>query len=410
MKILQVNKFHYLRGGAERYYLEVGKKLEEKGHKLAYFSMKHPKNEASSWSKYFVSRLSFNSLSLKDYFKLPFRIIYSQEAKRKFQALLDKFSPDVIHMHNIYHHLSPSIIDVAYKKNIPVVLHLHDYKMICPNYQLYDGKNFLWNCCGQRSWNCFRKKCFKNSYFQSFLVSLEYFIHHQVLDIYRKKVSLFIAPSQFIKNSLVRFGFDESKIKVLRNFVLKEQIKEPDHKNSNYLLYFGRLSSEKGLELLLKALNKSKSSLKLKIVGDGPEASSLKKLSSKLNLDKQVEFTGALFKDKLLKEIDGAKAVLMPSIWPENMPFSLLEALARGKVVLASKVGGLPEVIRPGYNGLLFESNSVESLAKAIDSLETLNLKEMQINAYNSAKDLIIDRHVEEVLRLYNKLITNNRK
>jgi glycosyltransferase involved in cell wall biosynthesis len=408
MKILQVNKFHYLRGGAENYYLELSKKLIERGHQVANFSTIHPQNESSKWSPYFVSSLDFSALKFKDYFKLPFRMIYSLEAKRKFKSLINEFSPDIIHLHNIYHHLSPSIIDVAYKKNIPVVLHLHDYKMICPNYQLYNGKNYLWNCCGNKSWNCFREKCFKNSYMQSFLVSLEYYIHHRILNIYRKKISLFIAPSEYIRSTLIKYNFNANKIQHIGNFVLPEKFKKPNLENSKHLLYFGRLSVEKGIDDLLRALKVNKLNLPLKIVGDGPEMSKLKKLSNDLNLSKQVEFTGALFGGKLNEIMDGAKAILIPSVWPENMPFSLLESLARGKIVLASKVGGLPEIIKDGENGFLFSPHNIDSLSQAIDKLgklSLLDLEKMETNAYNSAKNLDIESHTDKILNLYSKLI-----
>lgn len=132
MRILQVNKFNYIRGGAEKYFIEISKNLEELGHQVAIFSMHHPKNNPSPWEKYFVSRLSFNEAKLRDRLITPGRILYSLEAKRKFKSLVKDFKPDIIHIHNIYHQISPSILDVAKKYQIPVVMHLHDYKLICP--------------------------------------------------------------------------------------------------------------------------------------------------------------------------------------------------------------------------------------------------------------------------------------
>ena len=137
MKILQVNQFYYPRGGADKYFLDLTRTLTEAGHQVAVFSMVHPKNWPSPWSPYFVSRVSFNEGNLVDKLKTPGRVLYSLEAKRKFARLVRDFQPEIIHLHNIYHHISPSILTVAQEYKIPVVLHLQDYKLICANHSLF---------------------------------------------------------------------------------------------------------------------------------------------------------------------------------------------------------------------------------------------------------------------------------
>ena len=123
MRILQVNKFNYLRGGAEKYFLDMTEKLRSDGHEVAVFSMHHPKNLPSTYEKYFVSRISFNEAKLRDKILAPGRIIYSLEARRKFKKLVKDFKPEIIHLHNIYHQISPSILSIAKKFNIPVVMY-----------------------------------------------------------------------------------------------------------------------------------------------------------------------------------------------------------------------------------------------------------------------------------------------
>ncbi len=115
MRILQVNKFNYVRGGAEKYFIEISHKLKEAGHEVAIFSMHHPKNLPSSWDKYFVSRISFEKTTFRNIFLAPFRILYSFEARRKFKKIVKDFKPDIIHVHNIYHQISPSILPVDRK-------------------------------------------------------------------------------------------------------------------------------------------------------------------------------------------------------------------------------------------------------------------------------------------------------
>jgi glycosyltransferase involved in cell wall biosynthesis len=217
MRILQVNKFHYNRGGADKYYLSLIKNLEQDGHQVAAFSMYHPKNSASLYAKYFVSRLSFNEGGLIDILKTPGRMIYSLEAKRKFKNLVKDFKPEIIHIHNIYHQISPSILDIAAKFKIPVVMHLHDYKLICPNYQLFVGGETCEACKPHKYFNCYRKQCFKGSKSKSMLATLEMFIHHRLLKIYEKNIHTFIAPSDFMKQKLVEFGWNINKIKLVIN-------------------------------------------------------------------------------------------------------------------------------------------------------------------------------------------------
>ena len=283
MKILQVNKYHYYRAGAEKYYLDISNELKKQGHEVAHFAMHDENNLNSKWSKYFVSKLDFHNLSFKDKLKLPGRIIYSFEAKKKFKKIVEDFKPDIIHAHNIYHHISPSILNVAKRKKVPVVLHLQDYKLISPNYNIYShGKNH-WNYCGGRFYRCFFNKCFKNSYAQSFLVSLEYFIHHYLLNIYNKNVAVFIAPSLFMKEKASMFSIKAAKIEVINNHIKDGEISNEAHPKGDYWLYFGRLAVEKGIQDLILALSKIDDGSKLKIVGDGPYKKRLQDLVVKLN-------------------------------------------------------------------------------------------------------------------------------
>lgn len=405
MRILQVNKFHYPRGGADKYYLELGEALEKAGHKVAYFSMRHPKNIPSSWDRYFVSRLSFNEGGIKDKLKAPGRIIYSLEAKSKFKKLVLDFKPDIIHIHNIYHQLSPSILDVAKKYKIPVVMHLHDYKLICPNYQLFCRGQICEACKKDKYFNCVYRRCFKNSLSQSLLAALEMTIHHKWLKIYKKNISLFIAPSNFMKNKVVEYGWDEKKIRVVYNSfsasLSASQEELRSKKEGDYLFYFGRLSLEKGLSALIKAATLSKQNLK--IAGVGPCYEDLKKLAISLNAP--VEFLGFKTGEKLKKLIMEARAVVLPSIWYENMPLSLLEALSLKTIVIASLQGGMPEIIKPGYNGLLFEAGNVNDLATKIKELSNYNLKKMRENAYLSVSNLNVENNLNEVMGVYQELI-----
>ncbi|MFA7377438.1 MAG: glycosyltransferase, partial [Patescibacteria group bacterium] len=298
-----------------------------------------------------------------------------------------------------------SILDVAKKYKIPVVMHLHDYKLICPNYQLFCRGQICEACKKDKYFNCVYRRCFKNSLSQSLLAALEMTIHHKWLKIYKKNISLFIAPSNFMKNKVVEYGWDEKKIRVVYNSfsasLSASQEELRSKKEGDYLFYFGRLSSEKGLSTLIKAATLSKQNLK--IAGVGPCYEDLKQLAVSLNAP--VEFLGFKTGDRLKKLIMEAQAVVLPSIWYENMPLSLLEALSLKTIVIASLQGGMPEIIKPGYNGFLFEAGNVNDLTTKIKELSNYNLKKMRENAYLSVSNLNAENNLNEVMGVYQELI-----
>ena len=407
MRILQVNKFYYPRGGADKYFLDLSSALESAGDQVAVFSMASPNNLPSKFSPYFVSNIDFDKISPKDFLKIPGRIIYSLEAKRKFKKLVADFKPDIIHIHNIYHQISPSILDVARSAKIPVVMHLHDYKLICPNYQLFvDGKTCE-ACRKTKYYHCTQKKCLKGSTSKSLLATIEMYIHHSILKIYKKNITFFISPSQFMKNEIISFGWPENKIEIIANpyssslIATEEEIS--NNNEENYLLYFGRLSPEKGLTTLIKAA--AISNLPIKFVGAGPEEENLRKEAKRLNV--LTDFTGFKHKEELKLIILKAKAVIIPSIWYENMPLSLLEALSLGKIVIASDIGGIPEIISPGINGLLFKPGDAKDLSDKINSLDNIIKSDLKKAARESVKNFTLKNNAEKVKQLYTRILKN---
>lgn len=401
MRILQVNKFHYPRGGADKYYLDLGAALAQAGHEVAYFSMHHPKNVSSTYEKYFVSRLSFNEGGLRDKLLVPGRMIYSLEAKRKFKKLVADFKPDIIHIHNIYHQLSPSILDVARTAKIPVVMHLHDYKLICPNYQLFAHGQICEACKPNHYCACVKKRCFKNSFSKSLLAALEMNIHHRWLKIYARSITKFIAPSAFMKNKVVEFGWSADKIKVIYNpfsSVLKNITGEAA--TSDHLLYFGRLSTEKGLKTLIEAAALTNS--KLKFAGVGSEENDLRHLAESKGVS--AEFLGFKEGRELKEIIMGARAVILPSIWYENMPLSLLEALSLGKPVIVSEIGGMPEVVVNCKNGWLFKPGDAQDLASKIKLLAEADYEHLKHNAVSSVANFGPGENLAAVLQVYQEL------
>lgn len=364
MKILQVNKYHYPRGGADRYYLDLGSRLTAAGNEVAYFAMQHPRNLPTPWSKYFVSRVSYNEQVWRYAWKIPGRAIYSLEAKRKFRRLVRDFKPDVIHIHNIYHQISPSILDVAASEKIPVIMHLHDYKLVCPNHALFVNNQVCQRCLKGNYWPCVRQCCLKGSLAASLLAAAEMEIHHRFLKIYEKKISAFIAPSFFMKNLLVKAGWPETKITVINNPGSASLPAPTDVEKENYFLYYGRLSPEKGVALAIQAINQN-SALRLIIAGEGEEDALLQTLGGTAVRQGRLDFCGWQEGQALSNLIAKARAVLIPSRWLENFPLTALEAISLGTPVIAAAIGGLPEIINDD-NGCLFPPGDSRALGREL--------------------------------------------
>ena len=267
MKILEINKFHFAKGGADKHFLDVVNLLKSKNHKVAVFSMNHPKNIESQWKKYFVSMVGYTGeYNFWQKLKGVARMFHSFEAKKKINKLLDNFQPDIIHIHNIYHQLSPIILFEIKKRKIPVVMTVHDFKLINPNHNLYHGGKIYDRCKNGKYYQCFLDKCVKNSYAKSFLAMLEMYWHNSLLKTYEKNIDLYIAPSHFVKNILEEWGIAGEKIKIMPHFIAnndttvfqhavldKSKSKKEEYEDypNNYALHFGRISKNKGVNILL---------------------------------------------------------------------------------------------------------------------------------------------------------------
>ncbi len=245
MKILQVNKFHFRKGGADQYYFQISELLESQGHGVLHFSMEDPRNEPSPFSRYFVTGVDLHqSASLFEKVHTAGRIVYSFEARRRLSALLSDHRPDIAHIHNIYHQLSPSILHTLRSSGIPAVMTVHDYKLICPSYLLYNPKfeEGCERCGGKRYYRALFSGCVHGSHFKSLVLTVEMYIH-RLLRIYDVLHRL-ITPSRFMKTKLIAAGFPEGKLVHIPNYIdiLPDNSAESE---GRYIAYLGRLSAEK---------------------------------------------------------------------------------------------------------------------------------------------------------------------
>ena len=293
MRILLVNKFHYLNGGSEKYYFELGKLLKEYGNEVAYFSMKDDRNIKTGDKEYFVEKIDLNTGS-----KLKaLDVIYSKENYKKMQEAIDDFNPDIVHLNNFQRQLSASIVDCCKKNNIPMVFTAHDMQAICPaSAMLYKGE-ICEDCIKKGYSSCIKKTCIKNSKLKSILGVLEaqYYRKNKIYS----KIDFIITPSEFLKKQLIKGKLEYKRIETVHNFVIDSN-RENNNNDNKYAFFFGRLSGEKGILNLLNAI-KQLDNGNLIIAGDGPERKNIEKFIKENNIEDQVKMVGYL-KQEQVKE------------------------------------------------------------------------------------------------------------
>jgi glycosyltransferase involved in cell wall biosynthesis len=402
-KILLANNYFYRRGGAEVVCLEEMRLLEEIGWQAVPFAMRHPKNLSSPWDPYFVDEIEHGGVySPWQNVVSAGKVIYSFEAQRNLRRLLSVFRPDVAHVHNIYHHISPSILRVLRAEGIPTVLTLHDLKLACPAYKMFTHDGVCERCKGQRLFEVIVHKCVKESRALSALIALESAVH-RAIGAYSRNVDRFVVPSKFYLSKLCEWGWKEAAFSYLPNFVDLD-VFTVQRGVGKHFVFFGRLGPEKGLATLIRAA--AAAGVPVWIVGTGPEEPSLRKLTEEVGAD--VEFMGYRAGKELREVIGAARAMVLPSEWYENAPMSVMEAYAMGKPVIGAGIGGIPELIAHDETGAVFDSGSVESLARALSTFAAMNdarVAEMGMAGRNwMEKDFSAARHRDRLIQLYGDL------
>jgi glycosyltransferase involved in cell wall biosynthesis len=401
--LLSVNNYYYYRGGAETVFLEHNRMFEERGWRVVPFAMQHPKNRATPWSKHFIEEIEFGEhYSLGQRLMRVPKVIYSVEARRKLAGLLDEVRPDVCHAHNIYHHLSPSILSLLRDRGVPTVMTLHDLKIACPAYNMLAPDGICERCRGGKLHNVLLNRCIKGSAALSAVIMLEAVLH-RFLGTYRNCVDRFVVPSRFYIDKLVQWDMPRSMFRYVPNFV-DVACYAPQYAPGVPFLYFGRLSREKGVATLLRAASLARQ--KVCIVGTGPQADELQKLAAELGVD--ADFRGYLTGEALHAAIKQARAVVLPSQWYENAPMSILEAYALGKPVIGAAIGGIPELIQEGATGMSFASGDASALAQAMQKLAGMRAADVeQMGRAARAwveRDFTAAVYRERILEIYGEL------
>ena len=398
MKILMINKFLYPRGGCETYMLNLAEELKAKGHEVEYFGMYDKKNTVGNSLGLYTTNMDFHSKGIAR-FLYPFKIIYSTEAKRKLGKVLDSFKPDIVHMNNINFQLTPSVIYAVKKRNIPLVQTVHDYQMICPNHLLYSFGEVkpCERCIGGSSFNCFKHSCIHGSKAKSLIGAIEAKLY-SVLKTY-KKVDLYICPSRFLEEKLLAASdLYAGKTFTLHNFIEKKPLPPLTPPEKPYVAFASRLSKEKGVTLLYEAA-KLLPNYSFLVAGSGPDGDCLKDVPN-------ITMLGFLTGDQLTEMMANARVMLLPSVWYENCPLSILETHSFGVPVITMNSGGMAELVEDGKTGALINEPTPEAVAEAIrrcfededyynvlkQNCETMRDKIIGVSEYS---DIVIDKYTD---------------
>ncbi len=402
--LLSINNYHYARGGAEVVFLQHNGMLSTAGWSVVPFCMQHERNDPSDWSPSFVEEIELDGRPDRGLAKVRkgLKAVYSFEARKKVRDLLARIDPDICHAHNVYHHLSPSILAAIREHDVPLVMTLHDLKLACPAYKMLAPDGVCERCRDGRLRHVVEQRCMKGSRLLSLLVMLESYLH-RYLRSYLDNVDCFIVPSHFYIEKFVEWGFERSRFRYVPNFVDSAHYPGWLEPGSRFV-FVGRLSPEKGVATLLEAAILAR--VGVDVVGTGPAEADLRKLATKRGCD--ARFHGYLTGPALRNAIASARAVVVPSEWYENAPLSVLEACALGKPVIVSAIGGLPELVHPNETGWTFPAGSATALAERLQHVAALPNKALKTVGATAralvARDFSPGRYLEGIRAVYSSV------
>lgn len=361
-RVLLVNKFYYPRGGDCVVVLNTEAMLRENGMEAQVFAMEYPQNLPAHYQDRFASQVSFGG-GLGNQLRALQRMLGRDDVRDRFQAVLDDFKPDVVHLHNIHSYLSPVVGELAHQRGIRVVWTLHDYKLLCPRYDCLLGSKPCEQCFAGSKLGVITHRCMKGSMPASVVAWLEASKwNRRTLE---KNTDVFICPSRFMASKMVEGGFAADKVTVLNNFLDPVKLKQYQALDSkaareDYYCFVGRLSPEKGMEDLLEVA--SRLPYRLKVAGSGTLEPAMRiKYADNAN----IEFLGMLDAPDVARLLAGARFSIVPSQWYENNPLSVVESLCAGTPVAGADIGGIPELL-DNSNGIVFQPFDQEALTTAI--------------------------------------------
>ena len=400
MRILEINKFHNANRGADKHFLDVSELLVKSGHEIAKFCMAQKGDVPTAWETYFISPVGYtDAFTLWQKIKGVGRMFYSPEAHRNIKKILDDFKPDIVHIHNIYHQIDPTILLAIKKRNIPIVMTVHDFKIINPNHAMMLNGEPYHRCKNGAYYQCLLDRCVKNSYGKSFIAMLEAY-WHRMLGTYGN-VDIFIAPSVFVKDRLNQWGIPQNKVQVIPHFVAQSQLSKQEkggsvsNSGSSYALYAGKISKEKGVDRLINIFS-GQSELKLYLAGEIEEGFMIPR-------DERINYLGMLPPSGIKKYMREAKFVISATRLPETFGLIALEALAAGVGFVGFNTGAFSEIISDKRCGTLVETE--EDLRSEVHKIANGKMVFNRSAIHKLSKEFNERSYLEKIESLFGELI-----
>jgi glycosyltransferase involved in cell wall biosynthesis len=404
MRVLHVNKFLYRRGGAEGYMLDLVALQRAAGHEVELFGMRHPDNPPYRFAEHFPTQVELEPApsGLRRRAAATARMLWSPSCRRAMDAVVGAFRPDVVHLHNVYHQLSPSVLRPLAERRIPAVMTLHDYKLACPSYLFLDHGRVCEACLDGRFRHAVARRCKDGSLAASAVLALESRLHRAV-GAY-DPVGVFVCPSRFLAGRMAAAGVYPDRLRVVGHFVDTAGV-SPKSRPGGGVVYAGRLSPEKGVDTLVEAMGRL-GHARLDVAGDGPQRHALEALAAE-RAPGRVRFHGRLPRERVLDLFRAAAVAVMPSRCHENQPMAVLEAFACGLPVVVTSLGGMPELVEPGRDGHVVRPGDPAALADALAELLAAPDRALAMGRAARAKAELAfapGRHLEQLEELYRGL------
>jgi glycosyltransferase involved in cell wall biosynthesis len=379
MRILLVHNAYGKFSGEEAVFNAQAKLLKDNGHEVLLFE-----------------RSSAEIKTLWDKVRAFFSGIYNPFSSKKIRILLQERKPDIIHVHNLFPFISPSILPVCRKAGIPVVMTVHNYRLLCPNGLHMTNGQLCERCNGGNEWWCVIRNC-ENGFFKSFGYALRTYIA-RYFRLFFDNITAYACLTEFHKRKLIAAGFPEERIFVLPNMCdIQAEVPSP---LGDYVGFIGRVSLEKGIDILL-ACARILPTIPFRIAGHYDYIPK--------NIPPNVEFCGFLRGNALHKFRQGMKMAVMPSQWYETFGLILVEAAMYGKPVIATRLGAMAEIVDDGITGFLFELGNAEDLANKIKILwdNTESCTSLgKAGRLKALREYSSDKYYTRLLDLYKKAIT----
>jgi glycosyltransferase involved in cell wall biosynthesis len=420
MKVLLVNWSWYPTGGDWTYINNLKTLYERNGYEIVVLSTSNKKNTTTDYPAYFIDSPDYKQLNKKrnlaSGLKALKNSIVSSKALKTIDLILAEHDIQIAHLHNIHHYITPAIVWRLKKANVKVIWSLHDYQIICPQSLFISNGRICEKCMPTKFYQCTLNRCKRNSRAASLLASVEAYFYHKT-HLY-EKVDAYLCPSEFLKTKFNQSGFQDSKLHVTNlcydislvdGFLMsRERDSGKNISDEEYILYVGRVENVKGIKTLISAIKDT--SIQLKVAGNGDAMGSLQELIKMENYH-NVEFLGFQDKDSVFELICYSKFVVCPSEWYENFPFSIIESFLFSKPVIASNIGGIPELVVDGQTGFLFPCGNVGELREKLlrlwndHNLTTLMGKKARQHVYGIVN---FDTHWNKLNSIINKIGNGN--